>query len=103
MKRAVCLSVLLLAACGGAQANRPEPASPPPSSPAYTTGGAAPEGQHTMPDGTTTSGHEHMDHGAGQHVMPDGGAMEGHEHSQGATHVMPDGSVMPGHQHGSAQ
>lgn len=87
------LATLLAVGCGGAQSSRSE-APPEPAAGAYTTSTPAPAQQHTMPDGTTMEGHEHMEHGGGQHVMPDGGAMQGQQ--QGASHVMPDGTVMPG-------
>lgn len=86
-------ATLLAVGCGGAQANRSEVPTEQ-SAAAYTTSTPAPDAQHTMPDGTTMEGHEHMEHGGGQHVMPDGGAMQGQQ--QGASHVMPDGTVMPG-------
>ena len=121
-------ALVLVAACGGTQSRTEVPAQ---STPMYSTTPAA--GQHTMPDGTTMSGHEHMDHD-GHHTMPDGTQMAGHQHMDhaggqhltgdggaphqhssdggvphghshhgGATHVMPDGAVMPGASHGAHQ
>ena len=85
--------LVLLAACGGTQPH----AAPAESAPMYSTTPAA--GQHTMPDGTTMSGHEHMDHG-GHHTMPDGTTMAGHEHRDhaGGQQATADGGAAP-HQH----
>lgn len=86
-------ALVLVTACGGTQARSEVPTEP---APMYTTTPQA--GQHTMPDGTTMSGHEHMNHG-GQHTMPDGTTMAGHEHTghAGAAGIAADGGVV--HQH----
>lgn len=65
-------------ACGGQSEPASETMSQPP---AAEQGGenTVPEGEHTMPDGTTMEGHSHPEQG--QHTMPDGTTMEGHEHT----------------------
>jgi hypothetical protein len=54
------LMLVGLTACGGSQPPPDAPAAepPPPDTPAAEAP-AAPEGEHTMPDGTKMEGHEH--------------------------------------------
>ena len=62
---ALVLAMVGLTACGGGSqqpAESPEavPATAPAAEvPASSDGSAAPEGEHTMPDGTKMKGHEH--------------------------------------------
>lgn len=62
---ALMLAMVGLTACGGSQqpAESPEAVPTPPPAPAAeapaSDASGAPEGEHTMPDGTKMKGHEH--------------------------------------------
>jgi hypothetical protein len=60
---ALVLAMVGLAACGGSQQPAGSPEAVPPEAPAAEAPAndvsGAPEGEHTMPDGTKMKGHEH--------------------------------------------